>query len=258
MTFNEFFEGAEKRLSIITSNDLSLITEEEWINSLTRTECGVLDIIDNEHYKFFLLSESSFIVGKNFMMIKTCGKTKPLLILDNLKDISYNSLMYSHYEFMRSELQPEPYSNINNELNYLRKITKSNTTDFNKLGKWYYYNYSKEENSNIFSNFYEMISRQFEWKSQDGLLNIIHNTFPNALISDKCFDPCGYSLNLLQGKTYLTIHVTPQSSCSYLSVESNFTESMQLFEGIAKELKSTTYEIHSSVENVLDYIDSTR
>jgi S-adenosylmethionine decarboxylase len=193
-------------------------------------------------------------------MIKTCGKTKPLLILNNLTGIPYDSLIYSHYEFMRPESQPEPYSDINSEINYLQKITGSDTTQFNKLGKWYCYNYydkSEDIDSDFFTNnFYEFISKQFEWKSQEGLLSIVLSTFPNAIISDKCFEPCGYSLNLLQGITYLTVHVTPQNSCSYISIESNFTGSMELFKKIAQELKSITYEIHSSVESVLNYIDS--
>ena len=262
MTFNEFFEGAEKRLSIVTTYELGIISEDEWIDSLTKTECGVLSIINNEYYKFFLLSESSFIVGKNFMMIKTCGKTRPLLILNNLKGVLYNSLVYSHYEFMKPELQSEPYSDINSELSYLQKITGSGSdmAQFNKLGKWYCYNHydkSEDKTSDFFSNnFYEFISKQFEWKSQDGLLNIVLDTFPDAILSDKCFDPCGYSLNLLQGKTYLTVHVTPQNSCSYISVESNFIRSVELFKKIALELKSIVYEIHSFVGNVLNYTDS--
>ena len=36
------------------------------------------------------------------------------------------------------------------------------------------------------------------------------------------FEPFGYSANMICGKYYLTIHVTPQPCCSYASVETNY------------------------------------
>jgi len=49
----------------------------------------------------------------------------------------------------------------------------------------------------------------------------IAGLFPHALVDDYLFDPCGYSLNGLLGDGYFTIHVTPQSTCSYVSFETN-------------------------------------
>jgi len=49
----------------------------------------------------------------------------------------------------------------------------------------------------------------------------IAGLFPDALIDDYLFDPCGYSLNGLLGEGYFTIHVTPQPICSYVSFETN-------------------------------------
>lgn len=43
--------------------------------------------------------------------------------------------------------------------------------------------------------------------------------FPNAVIDDFLFEPCGYSMNGLQEAGLMTIHVTPESHCSYASVE---------------------------------------
>jgi S-adenosylmethionine decarboxylase len=45
--------------------------------------------------------------------------------------------------------------------------------------------------------------------------------FPEAIIDDYLFDPCGYSLNGLLGDGYFTIHITPQPNCSYASFETN-------------------------------------
>ncbi|RVX21732.1 S-adenosylmethionine decarboxylase proenzyme 4 [Vitis vinifera] len=42
---------------------------------------------------------------------------------------------------------------------------------------------------------------------------------PGALICDFAFDPCGYSMNGIDGDRYSTIHVTPEDGYSYASFE---------------------------------------
>jgi len=49
----------------------------------------------------------------------------------------------------------------------------------------------------------------------------IADLFPDAIIDDYLFDPCGYSMNGLLGDGYFTIHITPQPICSYVSFETN-------------------------------------
>ncbi|KAK4755752.1 hypothetical protein SAY87_009509 [Trapa incisa] len=42
---------------------------------------------------------------------------------------------------------------------------------------------------------------------------------PDALICDFAFEPCGYSMNGIEGDRYSTIHVTPEDGFSYASYE---------------------------------------
>lgn len=42
---------------------------------------------------------------------------------------------------------------------------------------------------------------------------------PGALVDDYVFEPCGYSMNGIAKTGLITIHVTPEKSCSYASVE---------------------------------------
>ena len=55
----------------------------------------------------------------------------------------------------------------------------------------------------------------------------IANLKPGAIIDDYVFEPCGYSMNGIAGSGLITIHVTPEKSCSYASVEvSGYQEDM--------------------------------
>lgn len=56
-------------------------------------------------------------------------------------------------------------------------------------------------------------------------LTRIDTLLPGSTIQDVLFQPCGYSMNGLLGEAYWTIHVTPESHCSYASFETNVTTS---------------------------------
>lgn len=49
----------------------------------------------------------------------------------------------------------------------------------------------------------------------------IDKLLPGSKIQEFCFDPCGYSMNGLLYDSYWTIHITPESHCSYASFETN-------------------------------------
>jgi S-adenosylmethionine decarboxylase len=49
----------------------------------------------------------------------------------------------------------------------------------------------------------------------------VDSLFPGFTTSEHVFEPAGYSLNALNGNEYYTIHVTPESSGSYVSFETN-------------------------------------
>jgi len=72
----------------------------------------------------------------------------------------------------------------------------------------------------------------------------IAGLFPEAQLDDFLFDPMGYSVNGILDAGYFTIHVTPQSSCSYASFETNilmpsYTELIQKVVEVFKPGRAT-------------------
>ena len=54
----------------------------------------------------------------------------------------------------------------------------------------------------------------------------IQSLVPNATIDDYVFEPCGYSMNSMEGAGFSTIHITPEDGFSYASFEiSNYATS---------------------------------
>jgi S-adenosylmethionine decarboxylase len=49
----------------------------------------------------------------------------------------------------------------------------------------------------------------------------INALLPGSMVQEHCFEPCGYSANGLRDDAYWTIHITPESHCSYASFETN-------------------------------------
>ena len=57
---------------------------------------------------------------------------------------------------------------------------------------------------------------------------------PSAMICDYAFDPCGYSMNGVDGERYSTIHVTPEDGYSYASFEAAGGEVERVVRSVAE------------------------
>lgn len=77
---------------------------------------------------------------------------------------------------------------------------------------------------------------------------------PNAIIDDYVFEPCGYSMNGIDGTGLITIHITPEPGFSYASVEvSGFAEDVTcpnlLLESAIKIFRPGKVSMALSVDN---------
>ncbi|KAL7410344.1 S-adenosylmethionine decarboxylase [Mrakia frigida] len=96
---------------------LRRVPREVWEDMLDIVKCKVLSFIEGEEVDAYLLSESSFFVFPNKLILKTCGTTLNLLglprILSIAKDYAgFDSVyrcFYSRKSFMFPEYQIGPY-----------------------------------------------------------------------------------------------------------------------------------------------------
>lgn len=259
------FEGPEKRLQIdfcfknkasSNSKGFRSLNKDEWQSKvLDHAKCRVISLTQNKHFDAYLLSESSLFVYPTRVMLKTCGTTtllhavSPLLALANEFGMNVRRVMYSRKNFNFPHVQPAPHSCFDDEVQHLDKYFQGKGVTLGPCEEdhWNFYladypeNATNEStaaeqlaampivevmmhdlNENKMKQFFKQEKTSAEVTKESGISDIL----PGSLIDGFCFDPCGYSMNGLLNNSYSTIHITPESHCSYVSYETNCDASL--------------------------------
>ncbi|KAI2800377.1 AMP deaminase [Blomia tropicalis] len=227
-----------------------------WETMLDLVNCRVLNVISNENTIAYLLSESSMFIFKNCVMIKTCGSTTLLHCLEKLLELvkmagfeMIEDLFYSHKNLLVPSLQIQPHHSFLKESEYLDKLFNGQSHLFGHVNSDRFYLYTlnnkyRETNGNehfkfeiIMEELDEKVMSLFVRPQPNGIMNEsitasdvtrksgIDKLIPEMVIDDYFFTPCGYSMNGLFGPYYMTIHITPESDFSYVSLEMNVPQS---------------------------------
>ncbi|CAN6895736.1 unnamed protein product [Brassica oleracea] len=285
------FEGYEKRLEVSflepsifqDSKGLGLraLTRSQLDQILTPAACEIVSSLSNDHLDSYVLSESSFFVYPYKVIIKTCGTTKlllsipPLLELAGELSLSVKSVKYTRGSFLCPGGQPFPHRSFSEEVSVL-------DGHFTKLGlnsvaylmgnddetkKWHVYAASSPQSSGDNNNVYTLemcmtgLDREkasvFYKNGETGTMTDnsgIRKILPRSQICDFEFEPCGYSMNSIEGDAISTIHVTPEDGFSYASFEAvgydfNTMDLSQLVTRVLScfEPKQLSVAVHSSV-----------
>ncbi|XP_043711481.1 S-adenosylmethionine decarboxylase proenzyme 4-like [Telopea speciosissima] len=224
---------------------------------LAAVQCTVVSAVGNHYFDAYVLSESSLFVYPTKIIIKTCGTTQllksipPLLSHAHLMGLRVCSCRYTRGNFIFPKSQPFPHTSFRDEALYLEQ-SLPNYLCFRKAcvmpsrmpsqSSWHVFSASDEhhivleQNLDVFTievcmteldpvlgrKFYRRVgdsnSGDVAGKEMTGLTGI-GEINPNALLCDFAFDPCGYSMNGMDGSRYSTIHVTPEDGYSYASFE---------------------------------------
>ncbi|XP_019393459.1 PREDICTED: S-adenosylmethionine decarboxylase proenzyme isoform X1 [Crocodylus porosus] len=256
-----FFEGTEKLLEVWFarqephqgkgSGDLRTIPRFEWDKLLENVHCLIISVTKTDKQEAYVLSESSMFVSKRRFILKTCGTTLLLQALVPLLELarkhsgfdSIQSFFYSRKNFMKPSHQEYPHRNFQEEVEFLNEIFPNGAAYC--MGRmnsdcWYLYTLDFPENRVInqpdqtleilMSELDPVVMDQFYMK--DGVtandvtrMSGIRDLIPGSVIDATMFNPCGYSMNGMKSDgTYWTIHITPEPEFSYVSFETNISQ----------------------------------
>ena len=251
------FEGYEKRLEIVFYEpSMFLDPEGKGLRSLSKAqldeflkpaECTIVSTLSNEHVDSYVLSESSLFVYPYKVIVKTCGTTKllrsipPILKLAESLSLAVRSVRYTRGSFIFPDAQPSPHRSFVEEVaildSYFGKLGSGSKAyvmgKFEGPQKWHVYSASAEASSDIDPVYTlemcmtgldkEKASVFYKTQSSSAALMTtnsgIRKILPDSEICDFEFDPCGYSMNAIEGDAVSTIHITPEDGFSYASFE---------------------------------------
>lgn len=252
------FEGYEKRLEISffepsifadsEGNGLRALSKSQLDEILGPAECTIVSSLANEEVDSYVLSESSLFVYSYKIIIKTCGTTKLLnsipviLKMADLLCLTVRSVRYTRGSFIFPGAQSYPHRNFYEEVGvldgYFGNLNSGSKAYIlggsDKPQKWHVYS-ACAGRSQSFDPVYtlemcmtgldrEKASVFYKTNSSTATLMTddsgIRKILPQSKICDFEFDPCGYSMNAIEGAAISTIHVTPEDGFSYASFES--------------------------------------
>lgn len=249
------FSGDDPMIGI-GLRQLDFQTLEEILHAV---QCTVVSSVGNQFFDSYVLSESSLFVYPTKIIIKTCGTTqllksvRPLIHYSSKLGLSLSCCKYSRGSFIFPKSQPYPYTNFQEEVVYLQNVLPKNlcyqkaSLMPSKLSTHTWHVFSATDESHLMlmehpttcttftfevcmTELDSVLARKFFRAPNDGKtgdsagkvmteMTRICDINRKAHICDFAFDPCGYSMNGLDGEKYSTIHVTPEEGFSYASFE---------------------------------------
>ncbi|TMW97761.1 hypothetical protein EJD97_005020 [Solanum chilense] len=251
------FEGFEKRLEIHFSGDdpaiemggfrqLDFDSLEQVLHAV---QCTVVSAVSNQYFDSYVLSESSLFVYPTKIIIKTCGTTqllksiRPFIHFACQMGLIITECRYTRGNYIFPKAQPYPHTSFKEEISYLQdqlpkhlcyrkasvmpsKFTSHSWHVFSACDKFYPIPIPNDQYTVeiCMTDLDRVLARKF-FKNPDTTgkqmteVTGIGEIIPSALICEFAFDPCGYSMNGIDGDRYSTIHVTPEDGFSYASYE---------------------------------------
>lgn len=251
-----FFEGIEKKAEIFVDEErVNLLVDFDddfWLRMVKSCDAQVISKLETQHCRAFLLSESCLLVWPYKLLIVTCGATQLVqAVTFFLSSCELSLITHLLYQRKNEHVSSVQSSHFFDDIAMLEKFINGKAYRFGDLHDHHNYLYHMDNTPNSVSKnkTFQLLAYQisksscqlFEQAAELGTSGEAIRRFmaldcllEGFLLDEHIFNPSGYSLNAIKGDKYLTVHVTPISSASYVSFEANF----DLSEFIPKMLKS--------------------
>lgn len=234
------FEGSEKKVELVVSEDvpsLRSMGREFWAGIVEKAEAKILSSISSEACDAYLLSESSLFVWDSYFTMITCGRTTLInavgAFADHVGRDKIQSLIFERKNEYFPRHQKTDFYEDARQLNahFPGKAFRFGQADDHHL---FIYHLGKDYAPSSDDCTLEILMYDLQGAGKEvfacenqTVASIrekagVHCLFEGFEVDDFAFDPCGYSLNALNGKDYYTIHVTPEEQGSYVSFETNY------------------------------------
>jgi len=234
---------------------------------MTLAQCEIVSYRTCETFDAYVLSESSLFVYAHKLVLKTCGTTKLLGCAERLLEfcaplkMGLRRCKYTRASYKYPEVQPAPHQSFEQEIDYLddrfSKVLGSKGAA-HVLGnsqdglQWHIYIADAEPHgSTVVHNARQTLEICMTGLSQDSVAPFWHmknggdavgateasgirDLLAESEIDDFVFEPCGYSMNGLEGDAFNTIHITPEEGFSYASLELSGYKNLDVNQMVSK------------------------
>jgi S-adenosylmethionine decarboxylase len=238
--YSLFFEGSEKKAEIIVdAKQISLmndLADSFWQTLVQCCNAHILSMIKNDDCKAFLLSESSLFIWHDRLLIITCGNTRLVHSVEYfIQQIGMAKIKQISYQRKNEYFAHAQLSSFGDDITLLGQYTNGKAFRFGELDGHHNYIFHQENDfqASKADKSYELIAYQICPKVSEKLTNVglsgkevreflqLDRLLAGFIFDDFVFEPFGYSINAIKGKQFLTIHITPQASSSYVSIQAN-------------------------------------
>ncbi len=233
------FEGSEKKCEVILQRgalDLRTLDRQFWVEMVDACAATILSSVHNDVCDAYLLSESSLFVWSDHFLLITCGQTKLvesiLYFLEHIDAQQVAQILFQRKNELYSEMQ---HSNFAEDVSRLQERVQGIQIAFGDKSSHHteLFHLERRYQPSTEDRTYELLMYGIDVDSSayftqstltaDDIRQKLRldEYLEGWQIDDFVFDPCGYSMNAIQGDRYCTIHLTPQHGYSYVSLETN-------------------------------------
>lgn len=235
-----FFEGSEKKIEIMfkaSAPNLRSLDYAFWEDVVWAAGAKILSKISNEHMDAYLLSESSLFVYDKYIVMITCGRTRLVQavkkILSIVKPIHIEAFFYERKNEVFPQYQATDFFEDSRKL---KKWFTGESMRFGQEDDHHVFLFStsapyvpKKDDHTLEILMHGVRSQRIDMFRRENVPMANNGTNPTSevhslvrgTIDDHLFEPCGYSLNAIDGPYYYTIHVTPEKIGNYTSFETD-------------------------------------